>query len=250
MAVCVVRHRLCLVLRFTDTTTGWPVSAADLTLYGGNTLLHPQEREKGTLVFIGDEMSDFDLTVRSRLFEPMTLPVHFPDSGGAAPELDIQLIPSEANTSPAPCLFIEGCSEGMKTLHAVRCGDSSCLIREFEPRKKILTLFNPHHLELGRTHYALVDPEKQSFETFNIEKRIDDSHFKIDRALNSGFNSYFPVVPIVSGLVRNDGRYVFRVRDDSSSAEWLIRCEIGDTFQFYRSDMRQEDTINLPINTG
>ena len=249
MAVCVIHHRLNLVLRFSDTTTGKPVSATELMLYGEGKLLHPAERERGTLIFTEIERNDFELTVKSRSYEPYTLPIRFSELDAKIPEVDIQLVPSRSNNAPAPCIGLEGIMPGISELIAVRFGDNSCLIREFDTRKRIVTVFNPHRLELDRTHYALVDPEQQSFETFRIVKRIDDSTFKIDRVLESSFTNYFPIVPILFGITMDDGSYILRVRDDSASMNWLVRYKT-EQFRFHLADLRQERELPSPAQSN
>lgn len=249
MAVCVIRHRLNLLLRLSDTTTGKPVSANELMLFADGKLLHPAERERGTLIFTELERNDFELTVKSRSFEPYTLPIRFSELDAKIPEADIQLVPSCSNSVPAPCISLEGRMPGISELTAVRFGDNSCLIREFEPRKRIITVFNPHRLELNRTDYALVDPERQSFEVFRIVKRIDDCTFKIDRVLESSFTNYFPIVPILFGITMDGGNYILRVRDDSASMKWLVRYKTEQP-HFHLADLRQERELPSPTQSN
>ncbi len=243
MAVCIISHRLNLVLRFIDTTTGKPVSASELMLYADGKLLPHSERERGTLIFTELERNDFVLTVKSRNYETYSSLVRFSELDIKLPELSIQLIPSQNNIYPVPCLELKGILPGISELSAVRFGDNYCLIREFDPRKKLITVFNPHHLELERTDYALVDPEKQSFEPFKIIKCIDEGSFKIDRVLESSFTSYFPISPVLYGMTAEDGTYVLRVRDDSSSSKWIIRYKTGQQSQFFLTDLRSEHEI-------
>ena len=243
MSVCVITHHLNLVLRFIDTTTGKPVSGTELMLSADGKPLHPIEKEQGTLIFTELERIDFILEIKSRSFESCTVPIRFSELDSKVPEADIQLIPSSTNVSPVPCIGLQGCIPGISDLTAVRIGDNSCLIREFDPRKRLMTIFNPHRLELGRTSYALVDPDKRSFELFRILKRIDDNTVKIDRILESEFNNYFPITPIFLGKTSDDGNYILRVRDDSSNPNWLIHYKIADKSYFQSVDLRQAQEI-------
>ena len=65
MSVCVITHRLNLVLRFIDTTTGRPISGSELMLSTGGKMLHPIEKAQGTFIFINLEKNDFDLSINS-----------------------------------------------------------------------------------------------------------------------------------------------------------------------------------------
>lgn len=243
MSVFVITHRLNLVLRFIDTTTGKPVSGSELTLSSEGKPLHPMEKEQGTLIFIELERNDFILSISSRSFEPCTMPVRFSELDAQVPAIDIQLIPSGTNISPVPCIALQGCIPGISDLTAVRLGDNSCLIREFDPRKKLITLFNPHRLELNRTSYALIDPDKKRFEAFRVVKRIDDNTIKIDRVLEREFSNYFPIAPIYFGQTSENGNYLLRVRDDSSAPNWLIHYQINQDSHFQCADLRQMHEI-------
>ncbi|NLV85912.1 MAG: hypothetical protein GX025_01640 [Clostridiales bacterium] len=245
MPVSVITHRLELVLRLTDTTTGRPVAATDVSLFKDNAILHPMEKERGTLIFSGLGKESFILELRSRLYEPIKIPIVFPLPDPKLPLLEIHLIPSKDSISPVPCLSLEGLLPEISELNAIRLNDSSCLMREFDPRKKLALIFNPHKLELSRTHYALLDPEALRYERFSIVKKIDNNSIKLDRNLETEIKSNLPICPVVFGHTEKDGSYHLRVRDDSTNADWLISYKIGDEAFFEKLDLRQ--TAEIPL---
>ncbi|MEG1108995.1 MAG: hypothetical protein RSC51_01745 [Oscillospiraceae bacterium] len=242
----VIKHRLDLALQVMDTTTGRPVSGSVLRLYRDGKLMCPLEKERGMLVFSEMGRDDFTLSISSREYEQQEIPIHFAEIDENYPLLLCQLIPSAANYSPTTCLSLVGKLPGISQLTAVRMGDNSCLIREFDPKKKNVTLFNPHKLELDRIHYALVDPEKKCYERFKILQRIDDNTVKIDRVLETEFGNYFPITSVLFGKTGEDGSYCLRVRDNSSSASWLVSYRLDDQSYYQIMDLRQEHSIAPP----
>lgn len=240
-----ISHSLDLALRLTDTTTGRVVVGQDITvLRDGKRVSHMDKG--GHVVLVGHGRSDFLLTVKAPGYEPQTLPICYEQQDPHMPQLELQLIPSADYYSSVPCLTLSGTLPGLRSLCAVRAGDSACLIREFDPRKRLLTLFNPHKLELERTHYALVNPDEGSFEPFQVVRRLSDQQFKIDRVLESQFGNYFPVCPIVFGRVDPDGSYCLRVRDDSTQQRWLTRQEKGaEQIVFQIVDFRKPESLSL-----
>lgn len=244
MAVAVINHRLDLALRIIDTSTGRPVAGNELKLTRDDKPLYPMEKERGILIFPGLGRNDFILSVSSRHYEHMIIPIIYSELDEKLPIIDLHLIPSSTNTSPVPCLTLEGCMPGISELTAVKLGDSSCLIRELEPRKKLVSVFNPHKLELDRTYYALVDPDKLCYERFRIENRVSDSSIKIDHVFESEFNIYSPICPVVFGKTAEDGSYCLRVRDDAKSVKWLIGYKVGQEQHFVSLDLR--DSRSLP----
>ena len=125
---------------------------------------------------------------------------------------------------------------GITAVDTVRAGESPCLIREWDARKKLLTIFNPHKLNLDRTYYALVDPDKEVYEVFRIVKRISDQVFKLDRPLEMEFKNYFPICPVILGSVGPGDNYSLRVQNDSSHSRWIVRKVCGETASFETLD--------------
>lgn len=244
MTPTLIVHRLDLVLRLLDTSTGRDVSAAEVSLFKDGKPLHPLEKEKGLMIFPALGREDFTLELKARDYEPVSIPVRFNELDEKAPTVELHLIPSDVSVSPLPCLSLSGKLPGISQLTAVRLGDTSCLIREFDERKKLMTIFNPHKLELGRTHYALLSPEGGRYEPFAIVKRVDDKTVKLDRPLKSEFGSNWPVCPVVFGRTDSEGNYLLRVRDDAAKAKWLIRYMLGDEERFSVVDMQSAPQLS------
>lgn len=243
MAVLSITHSLSLALRLLDTTTGLSVPFSDITL--PDSRVRPREADTGTLLFIDLPREDFTLRLCSRRYEDCEIAVRYAELDEKLPMLDVPLVPRSGLYGGEPLLTVEGVCPGLTELCAARPGDTSCLYREFEPRKRLLTVFNPHLLILDRPRYALVDVENGRCEPVRILKRVDDATLKLDHAITGTYGNYSPLTAVVEGLVRPDGSYTIRFRDDGSDAKWLLRCVVNGEERFKTADIRSADPIVL-----
>lgn len=227
-------HRLALALRLINSATGLPISYAGAALYADNKALRPIAKEDGLVILLddGEKNNDFTLALSVPGYEPKTVKVDFSKIDKRLPIMDIHLLPNENCKSPFKFHNLDGFLPGITAVDAVRASDSPCLIREWDQRKKLLTVFNPHRLNLDRAWYALVDPNKETYEVFGIVSRISNTVFKIDRPLNTEFKNYFPICPVILGETAESGSYKLRLPDDSSHPQWIVRKVCGEKVTF------------------
>lgn len=231
-----IRHSLGLALRLVDTTTGHSITDRGTRILWNGTLIHPQRRQDGWLIFFGFEEPEVTLDVTIPDFEPCTILVRKADLNPKLPVIEHHMIPSDGFMRRIPCHTLAGTTQGITAIDCVRANDSPCLIRGFDQRKKLMTIFNPHHLELARIHYALVNPDDFTYESFEIVSRISDTVFKLDRPLTMEFGNYFPICPLIFGQTKEDGAYQLTVRNDHQQAKWIVRTTLGDESQFQLVD--------------
>lgn len=241
MADASISHSLSLALRLLDTTTGLPVAGSEVTV--SDCGQRPREADLGTLLFIDYPREDFSLTLRSRRYEDCSVDVRFSELDEKLPVLDIPLVPRDGFYGGEPLLTIEGVCPGTTEFSAVRMDDTACLYREFDAKKRLLTVFNPHLLELARPRYALVDTESVRFEYVRILRRMSDTTLKLEAAPTGSYGNYSPLTPVVEGLVRPDGGYVLRVRDSGGDAKWLLRRVDGEGEHFEMANFRSGEEL-------
>ncbi len=248
MPVTIV-HRLGLALRLIDTTTGFPVQDREIRLTWDGAPVRPMFRTDGSMIFVNQERKNFRLGIVLPGFVSRELEVRYETLDPGTPLLELHMIPGpDYNRSRYPCLGLEGELPGIETIDAVRAGESPCLIREQDPRKKIITLFNPHRLELSRTWYALVDPDQGIYEPFSVVRRINDQQYKLDRALEMEFRNYFPICPLVFGGTGPGERYRLMVRDDATASRWIVRWVAGGVPHFQTMDLRTQSQLPATVS--
>jgi hypothetical protein len=241
----VVRHRLDLLVRLIDTTTGGAVSEKDTAFYFSGRRTFPLTKEQGVYVFCGTGRMDFELTVNVFGFEDKKLAVVYENLDGALPELELHMIPNKHSKSVQPYLTLEGYRPGLVSVDAVKNGDSPCFIRDFDARKRVMTVFNPHGLEMNRVHYAVVNQADATYEVVDIQARVSEQSFKLDRKLAKAFDSHFPVCRLVFGTVYPDGRYILRVLKNSADTRWIVRLTTDSGEEFRAVDFNRPETLGL-----
>ena len=243
--ILVFTHRLDMALRLVDTTSGRNVSGRSLAAFVDEKQVRFAEKGDQVLIFQNLEKRAFQLKLTSPDYETVLVDVDLSRLDSKMPLLELHLVPRRSAPGADPLLSVEGILTGIQELSAVRVGENSCLIREFDPRRRQAKVFNPHHLSLDRVHYALVDPDKGICEPFRILRMIDDQTLKLDRVIEMPFRNYFPVTPQVLGLVRPDGSYCLRLRDDGTQAKWLIRWVVDGEPRFRTVDFRMTEHPRL-----
>ena len=245
----VFTYSLKLALRLVDTTTGKEVTGYGLEIRMDGAA----ERftlKGGVLIFQELEKRAFQMEVSTFAYEPVSMPVDLDTLDKNLPMIEIHLIPSDGHPGRMELLMMKGTFPGIEELCAVRMQDNVCMIRDFDPGKRLMKIFNPHRLALDRVFYALVDPDEKVFESFRILRVEDDQIAKIDRVLETRFRNYFPVTPVVFGQVRPDGSYCLRVRDDWENAQWLVRWSAEGKTYYRVFDLHEEKELPMEREEG
>ena len=233
----VIRHRVALALRMIDTSTGRAADLNGTIIRCDGKPLHPLLRDDGYIVFLDLPPDGATLSVRVPEFEPIEL---VPDDAALSAgkyEQEVQLIP-DGKSRMRPCFTLSGTMPGITAIDAVRVGDNACLMRSFDERRKIITLFNPRQLELDRTFYAVVNPDDARYEAIEITERTSDKTFRIAEPLKSEFRNYYPVSRRVLGRAAPPGNYLLRVRNDSAKCVWIVRYIVNGQAYFQTVDFK------------
>lgn len=241
----VFTHRLDLALRLVDTTSGRNISGQSVRTFLDGKPVFFGEKNDHMLIFQNLEKRTFCLRIESRFFEPVQVDVDLDAMKKGLPLLELQLVPSRQYPGENVFLNLEGTLEGIRELSAIRLGDNACLIRQVDARKRLLHVFNPYHLSMDRVEYALLNPDRNQFESFRVLRLVNDQTLKVDQIPEMQFQNYFPITPIVFGVTRPDGSYCLRVRDDGEQARWLVRWVAQDEVEFRVIDFRKTPCPSL-----
>lgn len=237
----VFTHRLDLALRLVDTTSGRNVPGRSISVFADDEPMHFAEKSDQVLVFQNLRKRKFRMKIVSPAFEAAEADVDLDAMGKGLPMLEIHMVPGEQYPGGTDFLTLRGTLPGIGELSAVRLGDNACLIREFDPRKRLVKIFNPHRLALDRVQYALVDPDRGVYEPFRILQLVDNQTLKVDRVLEMPFRNYFPITPEVFGKTWLDGSYCLRLRDEGRDARWLVRWTKDGESCFRTVDFRKTE---------
>lgn len=244
-SAAVIRHRAGLVIRLIDTMTGREVVQGSFRFARDGKTVFPMYRTDGKLAFLNFPAEACMLSVESARYLPQEL--YLPQERLAAklPLVEIHLVPNQTYTEWRPCGTIEGDWPGIEQIDAVRLTDTACLAQSYDEKRKILTLFNPHHLLLDCTYYAVVNPDLCRYEPIEIVEPCSEQKFRLAAPLQQSFGNYFPVARRTLGAITRPDHYVLRVPEDASDRRWLVRWRSGGTDHYQTVDFALPDTVKL-----
>ena len=241
----IIRHRAGLVVRLIDTATGREIRQAGIRFERNGETLVPAQRADGKQVFLNFPAEECALAVKADGFIRQEAQVTAEQLAGRPPVVELHLVPDEIYAMLWHCGTVEGVQPDIERIDAVRLSDAACLAQSFDEKRRILTLFNPHHLMLDRTYYAVVNPDVCRYEPIEILERCGEQKFRLAESLQQPFGNYFPVARRILGAVLDNGRYVLRVPEDASDRRWLVRWRSGGKDHFQTVDFALPDTVKL-----
>lgn len=244
MQSIVIRHKLDLVIMLIDTTTGTEIQERKVRFKKGADYVNPFSRGDGSYVFINSGREDFDLQVEVYGYEKMTVPVRYEELNEKTPVKEVFLIPSENNRAGERVLTYSGNLSGLQAVDAVLLGQARVYIKEFDTRKRIMTLFRQGSLSLENGPHGIIhmEGEEGSFEAFEVEKMISSVSVKIKEPLERPFSGNDPINRIIFGKVTPEGNYFIRVRDNANELKGIVRYTFEDDTKFQIVDFHHSET--------
>ncbi|MDR1573882.1 MAG: hypothetical protein LBS24_06190 [Clostridiales Family XIII bacterium] len=242
----VIKHTLALTLKLSDATNGGLIESGIRFSIDGKPR-RPLPKPEGYFVFLTEDLPEasFDLDVRASGYVPTTRRVLLEAPGIGPPLLSVEMVPEEGLSWNMRFGTLSGERKGLVAIDAVRVGEKICFAGAFDARKRMLTVYNPYRHTFNRTRYALVDPAGLRYEPFVIESYASDETFKIDHPFVSAVSAESPIAPVVVGLVRADGTYLLRVRDESLDNRWIVRFTEAEGERFELVDFNEPETARL-----
>lgn len=241
----IIRHRAGLIVRLIDTATGREIVQRDVCFVRNGENVFPMQRPDGKLVFLDFPTDACSFTVDAKRFLPQQISLTEDQLAAQPPLVEVHLVPDEAYAARWPCGTVEGSWPGIEQIDAVRLSDTACLAQGYDERRHVLSLFNPHHLVLDRTYYAVVNPDVCRYEPIEIKEQCSEHKFRLAAPLQQPFGNYFPVARRVQGAVLPQDRYVLRVPEDASDRRWLVRWRSGGRDFYQTVDFALPDSVML-----
>ncbi len=237
-AQATIRHRLDLALRLLDSVSGGAITENTVRFFSQSPGKEPIPKGGGLYLFLNMERETFDLEVHVYGYEPRMVRITYPEQEEQLPIREVYLIPLD-NPVLENVLTLRGSLPGIEEIEAVSLMDASCCIKEFDARKRIMTVLNQKNGNFRHVHYGLINRERTAYEHFEIEKEISKQAFKCRKKLESEFQINQPIARVIFGQTSEQGDYVLKVRKEEY-AQYLVRFVVnGNTF-FQKVDFNKE----------
>lgn len=241
----IVRHRLDLVLRLIDSTTGYEIPERRVQLImRPDKHVKPIVRDNGTYLFIGIGRTDFEMDIHVYGYESKTEKVMFEDLDETMPIKEVYLLPQAISTREDNLLTLRGTLSGIEEIKAISLSNVVCNFKEYDKRKNILKIFNQHNVKMKDVHYGILNMEHEQFEHFVIKKVLSTQELELKQSLENDYTMNQPIARIIFGQVNAGGEYILTV-NAGQSAWYLVRYVVEGIVQYRKIDFNQLDGQSL-----
>lgn len=171
-------------------------------------------------------------------YEDVEFTIDYEQLEANLPVKEVFLIPKENRVLENGPKTLQGVLPGINSLMAVPLMMNDCFTREYEERKRIISLLNTHHRQLEHKYYGIVPPAQKNFEVVEIVEQPSQTTIRLKDKLHKEFEPNSAVVRIVYGQVSNDGHYLMRVADNAEKLMYLVRYTVEDRELYQILDFR------------
>lgn len=240
-AQAMIHHHLDLALRLVDSVTGRVIEERNVEFLPQPPGCAPIPRGGGLFLFLNSRREDFDMEVRVYGYEPQRVRIIFPQAEGQIPMSQIYLLPLD-NPVQNHILTLRGTLPGIEAIEAVSLTDVNCFTKEFDARKRIMTVLNQRNVRFHHIHYGLINRERTAYEHFEVIKEISAQEIKCKQRLEQEFYINQPITRVIFGQVTEQGEYVLKVANDDV-ALYIVRFVVDGKVFYQKVDFRQEGKL-------
>ena len=242
----VIRCTLDLLIRLQDTTTGLPVDDRSAQFIFDGEEFRPTARGFGNFILINHGRVNGTMQVNVYGYEPYRVEVNYEALDERLPAVDVFLIPSENTRSGQEMLSLSGTLKGISSLECIHPGRPISGIREFEPKKKVMTIYAPNRrMNMIHSYYGLYHSEEDTYESIEIVEQIENNKVRLREPLHDEFTVNAPICRRIFGQVYPDGRYILKVRDDGKRQKYLVKYVVEGETRYKSVDFREDGEVTL-----
>lgn len=242
VAHATIHHKLDLALRLVNTVTGRVVEERNTQFITGLTGVRAIPKQGGMYLFLNVGSKDFEMDIHVYGYEPQKIQIRLSELQGTMPIREVYLLPLETPIRE-DVLTLRGRLSGIEEIEAVSLSDTNCCIKEFDARKRIMSVLNQRNVRFHHTHYGLVNRERTEYEHFEVEKELSPQEIKCKKTLEKEFSINQPIGRIIFGQINNQEEYILRVANDEN-ATYLVRY-VTDGKTYYQTVDFHEKEISL-----
>jgi len=239
VAHATIHHKLDLALRLINTVTGSVVEEYDTKFITNLTGIKAIPKQGGVYLFLNIGSEEFEMEVHVYGYEPQKVQFRLSGQQGIMPIHEVYLLPLETPIHEN-ILTLRGMLSGIEKIEAVSLTDSICCIKEFDARKRIMSVLNQRNVRFHHIHYGLINRERTEYEHFEVEKEISPQEIKCRQKLEKEFHINQPIVRIIFGQINNQDEYILRVKNDEN-AKYLVKYVIEGKIFYQTVDFHEKD---------
>jgi len=257
---CVIRVRIDLLIRLIDTTTGSSVNEVNVSFTKDGVQQRSQYKGDGNFIFINTGRVNGLMHIKAYGYEEKDVLIDYEKLGENTPESDVFLIPSESTVKGEPVISISGKLPSLESVDAINLLRPLCNFAEYNQKKREISVFGyvaGKDVKLDDRYYGMTKMDEKSYDSFVVAQQSGDNKAVLEEPLQSEAKPNQKIYRLLFGDVKDDGSFVFRVRDDATEIRYMLRfVAAGDTY-FRVIDFRKtygeidlmEDAVKLEVET-
>lgn len=239
----VINQQLSLVIHLIDTTTGNSIEDLRVQFLRDGRKCEVISRENGTYLLLNEPRNDFSLSIQVYGFEQEERNIVYEQLDKSLPIIEIFMIPKVIGSLNTDLKALQGVMPGISRLEAVPLYLPQYNTREYDPKKKIIKLFNPYKKTLMHHFYGLVKKDQLSYEPIEVIGQPTIEEIQLKNGLEGELEVDAIIARVVYGKVYKNGEYILRVEDDASSIPYLVMFECEGTIYYQKLDLSEETAL-------
>lgn len=241
-----IHYKLDLLIQVMDATTNQPVEDNSIRIYKDDGLISVSSRGEGCYIIMNSGRENGLMRIEVYGYRARTVALDYEKLDPRMPSLSVFLIPSEKLRLGAGLQILRGRLSGLETVEALHPGRSVTSIREFDPKKRIMTVFSPNRqINLTRQYFGLLHADRSTYEVLDIKEEISDKKVRLGMPIREKFSPNAPLCAIIFGQVEDDGSYILAVKDDGKDLMYLIRYVVNGETKFKKIDFHNLEGVEL-----
>ena len=242
----VIRARLDLLIRLTDTTTGLSVGERGIRFTFNGEEIRPTARGFGNYILINYGRENGLMQIDVYGYETFETMVDYDKLDERLPTVDAFLIPSENDSSGPKMLSFSGTLKGLSSLECIHPGRALSGIREFDKKKLVMTIYAPNRrMNMVHSYYGLYHSEEDTYESIEITEQLDSNKVRLKDPLQEEFAVNAPICRRLFGRVSDDGSFLLRVRDDGKRQTYLVKYVVDGETRYKSVDFHNLEGVTL-----
>ncbi len=238
-ACAVIHHRLDLAIRLINAVTGKVIEERNVRFLTQTPGIKAVPRGGGLYLFLNVDSEYVDLDIDVYGYDMRKVNIRLDNKQQGQMRIrEVYLLPLE-NPIRDNVLTLRGNLEGIEEIEAVSLIDVNCCTKEFDARKRIITVLNQRNIRFHHIHYGLINRQRTAYEHFELEKEISLQEIKCKNRLEEEVGINQPIVRVIFGQVNEQGDYVLKVPKDDN-AQYLVRFVADGKKIFQKVDFNEE----------
>ena len=242
----IITHKVYTALQLIDTCTGRPLETRQIQILNKEQNISIIVKQQGFCVILSSNIEGLPATIVAEGYEDM--PIVLASTEQLYRPHVVHVIPKVSSAGYKPYLTMSSSIEGISHISGLLLTNCTLRFKSYNPKNQNMTIFNQYNKPINQTYHGLLYQDTfLPFTAFQL-RGVDEIQTEglLDHELPP-VNT--PIAPLIFGMTYPNGKYLFRVLNDTSTAPYLIRYVVNGMSYYQRVDFQSKENIKLEGST-